>query len=215
MSLAIKAARVSSVYGTRGYAGDPGLFGSILGGVKGAVGSVLKGGNPLSGAISGAVSGWSGGGGQAPPRGIPSSFPAPSTLSAPMARPPAAMPGLSAPVTAARRLAGGSVTTAAKGLGAVGALISPKGPRGMSGAQQVAMANASMNGMGCPRGYHPNKSEYFLKDGTFVPKGSRCVRNRRRNSLNPRALSKAIGRVEGFKKAAKRAGHITVRKRKC
>jgi hypothetical protein len=66
---------------------------------------------------------------------------------------------------------------------------------------------------GCPAGFRPNKTQYFLKDGTFVPRGSRCVRVRRRNSLNPRALQKAISRVEGFKKATKKASRITVRKK--
>lgn len=54
--------------------------------------------------------------------------------------------------------------------------------------------------LACPSGYHPNKSDYFLKDGTFIAKGSRCVRNRRRNPMNPRALDRAIGRMNSAKK---------------
>jgi len=46
----------------------------------------------------------------------------------------------------------------------------------------------------CPRGYHP------LKDGQPF-----CVRNRRMNPLNPRALSRAGRRVGGFARAVKRA----------
>jgi len=46
----------------------------------------------------------------------------------------------------------------------------------------------------CPRGYHP------LKDGQPY-----CVRNRRMNPLNPRALSRAGRRVGGFARAVKRA----------
>lgn len=51
------------------------------------------------------------------------------------------------------------------------------------------------NGLpGCPSGYHPEKS------------GKRyCVRNRRMNPLNPRALSRATRRVGGFARAVKRA----------
>jgi len=46
----------------------------------------------------------------------------------------------------------------------------------------------------CPRGYHP------LKTGEPY-----CVRNRRMNPLNPRALSRAGRRVGGFARAVKRA----------
>jgi len=69
--------------------------------------------------------------------------------------------------------------------------------------------------IGCPVGFRPNKTSYFLKSGQFVPKGSRCVRNRRRNSLNPKALSRAMSRLEGFKKASSRAGRIRIAKPKC
>jgi len=68
------------------------------------------------------------------------------------------------------------------------------------------------NGMGCPTGHHPNKSDYFLKNGTFIQKGSRCVKNRRRNPLNPRAMDRAISRIVSGKKASSRMGRITIRK---
>lgn len=48
--------------------------------------------------------------------------------------------------------------------------------------------------VGCPSGYHPEKSG----------KGY-CVRNRRMNPLNPRALARAGRRVGGFARAVKRA----------
>jgi hypothetical protein len=51
-----------------------------------------------------------------------------------------------------------------------------------------------------PSGYHANKSSYWLMDGTFVPKGTRWVKNRRRNPANARALSRAIGRIDLGKK---------------
>lgn len=54
--------------------------------------------------------------------------------------------------------------------------------------------------LACPSGYHPNKSSYFLQDGTFVPEGSKCVKNRRRNPMNPRALDRAIGRMNSAKR---------------
>lgn len=51
------------------------------------------------------------------------------------------------------------------------------------------------NGLpGCPTGYHPEKSGEPY-----------CVRNRRMNPLNPRALSRATRRVGGFARAVKRA----------
>jgi len=51
------------------------------------------------------------------------------------------------------------------------------------------------NGLpGCPSGYHPEKSGEPY-----------CVRNRRMNPLNPRALSRATRRVGGFARAVKRA----------
>jgi len=68
------------------------------------------------------------------------------------------------------------------------------------------------NGMGCATGHHPNKSDYFLKDGTFIQKGTRCVKNRRRNPLNPRAMDRAISRIVSGKKASSRMGRITIRK---
>lgn len=68
--------------------------------------------------------------------------------------------------------------------------------------------------LACPSGMHPNKSDYFLKDGTFVAKGTRCVKNRRRNPLNPRALDRAISRIQSAKKASKKISRVTVRKKK-
>ena len=78
-------------------------------------------------------------------------------------------------------------------------------PGGATGMQQV--------GAGPPGpGYHLNKSDYFLKDGTFIPKGTTWVKNRRRNPLNPRALSRAMSRLTSAKNAAKALGRITIRK---
>ena len=63
----------------------------------------------------------------------------------------------------------------------------------------------------CPQGHHANKSDYFLRDGSFVAKGTRCVKNRRRNPLNPRAASRAIARITSAKRATKMLGRITIR----
>ena len=67
----------------------------------------------------------------------------------------------------------------------------------------------------CPKGYRPNKTSYFLKDGTRIEKGTKCVKNRRRNSLNPKAASRAMARLEGAKRAAKDLNRVTIRPRKC
>lgn len=64
-----------------------------------------------------------------------------------------------------------------------------------------------------PKGMRLNKTGYFLKDGTYVPPESRFVKVRRRNSLNPRALSRAMARLEGAKKASKSIGRISIRKK--
>ena len=56
----------------------------------------------------------------------------------------------------------------------------------------------------CPSGYHLNKTSYFLKDGTFVPARSKCVKNRRRNPLNPHALNRATSRLLAYDKNKKR-----------
>lgn len=77
------------------------------------------------------------------------------------------------------------------------------------GVEPFGMA---VNGMGCATGHHPNKSDYFLKDGTFIQKGTRCVKNRRRNPLNARAADRAISRIESAKRATKRLSRVTVRK---
>lgn len=58
-------------------------------------------------------------------------------------------------------------------------------------------------GSGCPSGMHPNKSSYFTSAG-FVEKGTKCVSNRRRNNLNPRAATRAASRLVGFTKDVKR-----------
>lgn len=67
-----------------------------------------------------------------------------------------------------------------------------------------------------PRGFHVNKSAYFLRDGTFVAAGSRFVRNRRLNNANGRAQDKAIVRLEKgqdhAKKLLKATGWRTISK---
>lgn len=67
----------------------------------------------------------------------------------------------------------------------------------------------------CPKGYRPNKTSYHLKDGTYVEKGTKCVKTRRRNPLNPRANSRAMSRLNSAKNAAKDLNRVTIRKKNC
>lgn len=77
-------------------------------------------------------------------------------------------------------------------------------------------AGAVAAGLGCQAGYRPNKSSYYLKGGQYVPKGSRCVRVRRRDVGNIRALRKADRRIDGFvgvaRSALKHTGYKVVSK---
>jgi len=77
-------------------------------------------------------------------------------------------------------------------------------PRGNGGAMIL-----------CPSGCHPNKSDYFLRSGAFVARGTKCVRNRRRNPLNPRALDRAASRLRSASKAGKFLAKVSVPKGRC
>jgi len=94
-------------------------------------------------------------------------------------------PAIPAVIGAAGRVLTGRVATAAGAGMAAGRMMT--GP----GGQQV-----------CPSGYH------FAKDGS-----GRLVRNRRMNIANPRALRRAMRRVQGFEKMAKRTITFTKRVR--
>lgn len=69
-------------------------------------------------------------------------------------------------------------------------------------------------GSECPTGFRKNKSSYFLRDGTFVMPGSRCVRIRRINPGNGRAVRRAIRRENSFVKLAVGTGLVAVPKAK-
>jgi len=80
----------------------------------------------------------------------------------------------------------------------------------MNGATEFEMRAGKASGW---PGYHWNKADYFLRSGEFVPAGTRSVRNRRRNPMNPRATSNAISRVKGAKRFAASLSNITIRKK--
>lgn len=98
-------------------------------------------------------------------------------------------------------------------------LVQQRGtPRGiqrpgiLAAGQAFFPGGATGLGEGCGNGTRPNKSGYWLKSGQYVEPGSVCVRRRRMNPLNPRALSKAMRRIESAKRATAVLGRITIRK---
>ena len=82
--------------------------------------------------------------------------------------------------------------------GAPGVTIAPPGGAGVKPGNRVSGHMGDVQGK-APSGYHWNKTSYFLKDGTYVPAGTKLVKNRRRNPMNARALSRAISRVDAGK----------------
>ncbi len=168
--------------------GDPGLFGFI--------GNVLK---TAAGAIPGPIGTISRSLFPTSPRVGAAITPAPTFT--PFSPPVIRTPGFF-PVNVAQEFPNGRGTPAgAPTTGGAAARFFPGGETGL--------------GTGCASGFHPNKSAYFLKNGTFVEAGSRCVKNRRRNPLNPRAASRAISRLESAKKAVTRINRITIRCPRC
>jgi len=73
-----------------------------------------------------------------------------------------------------------------------GGLI-PRGPLG--GAGQLPALMGAADTAGCPKGFH------MRKNALLPPK---CVRNRRMNPCNARALSKAVRRLNSYTKLNKR-----------
>lgn len=74
---------------------------------------------------------------------------------------------------------------------------------GLAGEAISRQMAAGGGGGGCPSGFHPNKSSYFLSDGQHVPMGSRCVKNRRRNQFNRSAALHASSRLKSLGKGMK------------
>jgi len=60
---------------------------------------------------------------------------------------------------------------------------------------------------GCPSGFHPNKSTYMTAEG-LVEKGTKCVRNRRRNLSNGRANTRSLRRMAAWDKQERKLGRI-------
>lgn len=62
-----------------------------------------------------------------------------------------------------------------------------------------------VEGDGCAKGFHPNKSDYYTAEG-FVQRGTKCVKNRRRNLSNGRANTKSLRRIVAWDKQDKKLG---------
>jgi hypothetical protein len=172
--------------------GDPGFFGSLWGGIKGAVTGLVTGG-PL-GAIGGAISGAIG--------------QKETVYTATPPLPPMLRPGAGTqPILVAGSGFAPQVPQVRKpGFVEAVKYWAPGGETGMMDDPTYRAGKASQTG------YHWNKSGYFLKSGEWVPKGSRQVKNRRRNPLNPRALDRSISRITSAKRASKKLSRVTIRK---
>lgn len=192
MSLLIK----SSHRGMAGRvsAGDPGIFGFLGRAAKTAL-KFIPGGDVISSFMPGP--------GRGNVVGQVGYAPGPLTfgtgsrldLSSTIARTLAATSGLDCGLGQERDSAGNCVSSATLS-GGIRTDLARAFPGGSTG---IRAAPESMNG-GKPSGYHANKSSYWLMDGTFIEKGTRWVKNRRRNPANARALSRAIGRIDLGKK---------------
>ena len=192
MSLANKMSKAN-------YQGDPGLFGDIWKGIK-SVGRAATGivgglGIPIVSGVSRIAGATLFGG--APRNQIPgaSTFPtmppqATINQAGTWARPGVAQWGFNPPF-------GG-----APGVG-IGPYGIGEGQRAITGGQA---------GIGCPTGYHVNKTGYFTKSEGWIEPYSRCVRNRRRNPGNMKALSRSLGRIKSAKKMAAVLGTVSIRK---
>lgn len=201
MSLAIRSAK--QPYMGRPM-GDPGLF-SFLGGVAK---TVAKGvGGFLTGGIPGAIGAVT----NQPRAAIPGASTAGSTPPImPVSVAGQAMPGTGIQVQ--------FPTLPVIGGGGGGVAIG-RFTGGAAGGTPVAVAP---NGKVCElKGFHLNKSAYYRHrsrvfgvDAELVQPGQVCVRNRRMNPLNPRALSRAMTRIASAKRAASFLGRVTIRKRK-
>jgi hypothetical protein len=168
------------------YRGDP-----FLGGVFKAIGGAVKGfvtGGPL-GAVSGAI-------------GALKPNPKQGTALAPAVH-------ITAP-----QLAQGSPPFAGIRVGVPsGFQVGFQGPGGgVYPGDQGPVGTMLPQGFipGCQlKGTRPNKSSYYRRipgtlQGQLIPKGSVCVKSRRMNIANGRALRRAVRRAQGFAKMARR-----------
>lgn len=179
-------------------AGDPGILDAIGKGFVGAVGGLLTGG--IGGAVAGGVAGVASGLGGSKPS-------TPSVVNPAPVQPSLPLIGAIGPVSGSGAVGtglGGQITL--PGGISIGGGLSLGGAAGTFGTGLAAAPQPGTAVVGSipPRGYHLNKHAYFLKNGTHVPALSKYVKNRQRNPLNHRALSRATSRLLGFEHSVKR-----------
>jgi hypothetical protein len=198
--------------------GDPGLFdfiGKAIGGVAnlvtgGAAGAVVSGVKAIAGIVggkrpapAGPVSPIKAAGGlwgsnlfSQPIRNGGS-----AVIKAPTLMPTAVtMPG-GAVVAVGRAILPPIISGAASGV--VQTLLGPGGGSTTGAPVPTQWDGQPGRQAGCPAGYHLNKSGYWTKRYGYIGPGTVCVKSRRRNPLNPRALSRAMSRLTGAQKAIK------------
>jgi len=115
-------------------------------------------------------------------------------------------PGLPGPVTPTVSRFGGVMPISLGQAGQVPA-------KGFGAAIRRAVPGGETGMEMCTTGYRANKSGYFLQSGQYVEPGTVCVRKRRMNPLNPRALSRAMRRIESAKRATSVLSRISIRKK--
>ena len=170
--------------GDRNYMGDPGIFGSIFKGIKSIAGIGTGIVSKLGIPVISGVSGFAS-------RFLAGRAGIPGASTQPIYQMPGAIPA--APMA----LPGGI-------------------PLRISGALPPQLLSPPITAelpMGTAGGYHLNKSSYFLMDGTFIQRGTKWVKNRRRNPGNMRALSRSLSRVKSAKRMASTLSLVTIRKK--
>lgn len=186
----------------RQYRGDPGLFGFIgkaIGSVAKIAGSIIPG--PLGAIAKIAGTALSGAGKPVNP----------SVLAKPLPTSVAAILQLKSPTPQA--LAQGLPQLPSQtGLVNIAHVAPGVGNQTQSGAGAGYSQNGSTP---CERGYHRNKVGYYTKRYGFIEAGSICVKNRKRNPLNPRALSRSMARLSSAKGAAAFLSRVTIREKGC
>ena len=183
------------------YMGDPGLFGDIWKGIKrvGRVATGVVGGLGIP-VVSG-VARTAGGVLFGP---APGTTTQPSWAPAPMPMNITRMPGGVRMIPSYGGPMQGPTPYATPGIaGSMQRLF----PGGATGYQAPPPQGAASMG-----GYHLNKTGYHLMDGTYIPPGTRWVKNRRRNPGNMRALSRSLGRIKSAKRMTKALSNVTIRK---
>jgi len=211
VSYAIKMAKAGGM-------GDPGLFGFLgkaIGGVASLAGRIIPG--PI-----GAVAGLAGRAltGSKGTSVVVSSRPFPGVLrtAGSMGGSPPLLPGSVFPpginIGGPKGITIGSRSGPSIESFGGGGFNQPLGVMAPGGGTTGALVGRGA-GTPCVRGYHYNKTGYFTKRYGYVEPGSVCVKNRRRNPLNPRALSRAMARLSSAKQATKFLSRFSIREEGC